>query len=55
MIRAFTGGDLRLLYDRKTVDMSPPVLADHCDKIFPGLEISEQACQAIEKGRESRH
>lgn len=48
-IRACTGGDLRLLYDRKTVQMSPPVLADHCAKIFARLEISEQACQAIEK------
>ncbi|KAH9382098.1 hypothetical protein HPB48_022030 [Haemaphysalis longicornis] len=29
--------------------MSLPVLADHCAKIFARLEISEKACQAIEK------
>ncbi|KAH9374768.1 hypothetical protein HPB48_001057 [Haemaphysalis longicornis] len=29
--------------------MSLPVLADHCAKVFTRLEISEKACQAIEK------
>ncbi|KAH9384252.1 hypothetical protein HPB48_026245 [Haemaphysalis longicornis] len=41
-VRTCTGGNLSILYDRKAVDKSLPVLADHCARCMSAQTLQAQ-------------